>query len=700
MRSPDAARKSAVVRGLLPLFGGPHEARFAHRLALPAALLGMLLALAPDTARGQIDGIGDPVDPGPAYTVSGFSVRYLNPHPDQPPLSSILPLTVLLGEASSGLIAPSPDRPQAEVRVGVPGEPRDYHASAIGSISSSVLAALQQRGLLGVYVQPDPADIDIETERDLRPPGQTELRLIITTARVRALRTIAAGDRVKEEWRIDNAMHDRIRLRSPIQPTGADNADSTDLIDGDVLDEYLFRLNRHPGRRVNAALAPAEDGRGVSLDFLVNESKPWYAYAQVSNTGTDATNKWQQRFGYVNNQLLGRDDILSFEYFRAGLDDLNGVSLSYDAPWFDSPRPWWWGTPSEGPDWLSAIDRSKLPWFGNDFLRWRLFGSYTSYTLDLDLGAAGKETIDGKDWNVGAQLTYNFFQHRAFFLDVFGGLEGRGVEVDNSAAVSTASRFFLLPQAGVRAQRVNPISTLFANVVFEGNVKSATDEGSSQGGNPSGGIEALGRANPDDKWFVMKGDFAFSQFLEPIFNPSAWEDPSTPSSSTLAHEVALGARGQYAFGSRLIPQAEQVAGGLYSVRGYDQSAAVGDNLIIGTFEYRFHLPHSLPVAREPTQLPLLGDFRVAPQQVYGRADWDLILRAFIDTALTSSNERPNADLEPSEFLLGTGVGTELVIRNNLRARVDWGIALKSNESPTTRVDAGDHQFHLLFTVLY
>ena len=203
----------------------------------------------------------------------------------------------------------------------------------------------------------------------------------------------------------------------------------------------------------------------------------------------------------------------------------------------------------------------------------------------------------------------------------------------------------------------------------------------------------------------MHGDFGFTQYLEPLFNPRAWRDPSTAASSTLAHEISLGARGQYAFGHRLIPQAEQVVGGLYSVRGYDQSSAVGDNVIIGTFEYRFHLPHSLPVNREPVQLPLLGDFRVAPQQVYGRPDWDFILRAFVDAGGTSSNKRPDRQangikLEPSEFLLGAGVGLELVIRNNFRARVDWATALRSNQSTSNEVDAGDSEFHFLFTVLY
>ncbi len=689
-------------RGSLPHFG--YTRRLCIAILLPA--LTLVWAIAPP-ARAQIDGIGEPVDPGPAFLVSRFTVRYADPHPDQPPLDRILPLTVRLGTTRSGFVAPHPDRPSTTIQVGGPaGAALPYHSGAIGAVARALLVALQREGLLGVYVEPDPSDLDVENERDLRPAGDTELALVVTTARVRALRTIASGDRVKSEWLIDNEIHDRIRRHSPIQPTGADSDDTTDLVDADRLDDYLFRLNRHPGRRVDAALAPAEDGKGVSLDYLVTESKPWYVYAQVSNTGTSATSKYQQRFGYVNDQLLDRDDTLTFEYFRAGLDDLNGVSFSYEAPWFDSDRPWWWSTPADGPDWLAWLDRSKLPWFGNDFLRWRLFGSYTNSQIEVPLEEGEHETVQDTDWNVGTDLIYNVFQYRSFFLDVFGGVEGRGVTIDNDAAVSKASRFFLLPQGGLEAERVNPLSSFFANLTFSGSVTSARITSVEEGGNPAGGLQALGRANPDDKWLVMTGDLGISQYLEPLLNPSGWDDPSTARSSTLAHEIAIGARGQYAFGYRLIPQAEQVVGGLYSVRGYDQSAAVGDNVVIGSFEYRFHLPHALPVDREPAHLPLFGDFRVAPQQVYGRPDWDFILRAFVDAGATSSNKRLDRDpmtgikLEPSEFLMGAGLGAELRIRNNFTARVDWATALKSTQSTTNQTDAGDQQVNFLFTILY
>ena len=53
-------------------------------------------------------------------------------------------------------------------------------------------------------------------------------------------------------------------------------------------------------------------------------------------------------------------------------------------------------------------------------------------------------------------------------------------------------------------------------------------------------------------------DASLAFYLEPLLDRAAWEDPSTPASSTLAHEMAFLARGQWALGHRLVPQFQQV----------------------------------------------------------------------------------------------------------------------------------------------
>jgi len=140
------------------------------------------------------------------------------------------------------------------------------------------------------------------------------------------------------------------------------------------------------------------------------------------------------------------------------------------------------------------------------------------------------------------------------------------------------------------------------------------------------------------------------------------------------------------------------------VRGYNQSAAVGDSVAIGSLEYRFHIPRALPVSREPLQFPVIGAFRGTPQQVYGRPDWDLIFRAFVDVGHSIRNDRGKVAagaVESNQTLIGAGIGAELQIRSNLRARIDWATALmNTNGNISNGTEVGESEIHVLFSILY
>ena len=98
----------------------------------------------------------------------------------------------------------------------------------------------------------------------------------------------------------------------------------------------------------------------------------------------------------------------------------------------------------------------------------------------------------------------------------------------------------------------------------------------------------------------------------------------------------------------------------------------------------------------------LGPIRFQPQQPYGRADWDLIARAFFDAGWTIHSQRQGQFpiQERNETLLGTGVGLEFQFKRNFSARIDWGVALNETDSSGRAVDVGDNEFHLVFTFLY
>jgi hemolysin activation/secretion protein len=204
-------------------------------------------------------------------------------------------------------------------------------------------------------------------------------------------------------------------------------------------------------------------------------------------------------------------------------------------------------------------------------------------------------------------------------------------------------------------------------------------------------LEGLGRASPTKNPVVLQFDFAKSFFLDPLLMPELF----AAGNSTLAHELYFAARGQWAFNDRLIPQFEDVAGGLYSVRGYPESIVAGDAVFIASGEYRFHVPRVFPVQSESGTFLWDKNFKYAPQHTYGRPDWDLILRGFLDVAeVVNSNRQP---FEADSTLVGTGVGIELQFRQNFNVRVDWGVALTGIKD---EVDAGSNRFHISSTILY
>ncbi len=677
------------------------------RMTRPSAITGpsrLALCLAYCLAACLIGGAAapqvlllPPVEAPATFRVGALELEYATAHPDLPPLTRFLPLRVRLRAGEHGWTAPRSGEAGEAVVLGDPTRPPVVlEASGLVRVLSALVEKLHGEGLYGVDVRPADRDIDLETERDLRPPDRDALALVVRVGRIAQVRSIAIGDRVRGDWKIDNAMHATIREQSPLKPIGEGDEAATDLIDRRALQDYLHRLNRHPGRRVEAALSPGEAAGEAVLDYRVMEAKPWYVFGQVTDTGTRRTNPWQTRLGFTHRQLTGRDDILSLEYLNAGFDDVNGVSARYQAPWFRADRPAWLTRRRGDPEWLDWLPREKIPWWGVDRLRWELEFGWNQSEAGRSATRVGlaNDKIVSRQFQYGGRFVYEVYQHRDFFLDVWGGLRLRDVEVENEISDGVGNALLVLPRIGIHGERIRQVSTLGVDFFVEGQSNSIDDSNR----------DALGRDGTDSRYALLDFNLGYSTYLEPVFNPAAWRDPSTELSSTLAHEISFGVRGQYSFDYRLIPQSSGVLGGLYSVRGYSQSVAVGDSIVIGSLEYRFHLPRALPVAREPLRIPFVGDFRVAPQQVYGRPDWDLTLRAFVDVGRTIRNDKGSVQagvFESNQTLIGAGLGAELQIRSNFRARIDWATALNETIGNVANgADVGDSEIHVLFSILY
>ena len=584
---------------------------------------------------------------GPAYEAQSFDLTYAHAHTGHPSLAKVKDLRIKLGRVSDGYTAPRKGIPKVVLTLKGPFELHKFYASAIRTICQQIVAYFNDMGFLGVYVAPDERDIDSENGEDLRQV-RTTLHITVWTSIVTKIRTLASGQRIPDAERIDNPKHARIRRDSPVKPY--------DVLRKDLLDRYVFFLNRHPGRRVDVAVTRGNEASEVGLDYLITENKPWFVYTQLSNTGTDQTSKWRERFGFRNDQLTGRDDIFALDYITAGFDEAHAVVSSYEMPVI------------------------------TDRLRLRLDGLWSKYTAS-DVGLS-QEQFDGKEWSTGFDLIANVFQHKQLFVDLSLGASWRHINVDNKAVRMEGEENFFLPRLGLRVERYTKTSNTDLWLNLETNIPGMADTDADE-------VVKLGRLDTDIRWTVLQWRFSHSFFLEPLLFPKAWKDTSTPKSSTLAHEIFLSFKGQCAFDHRLIPQAEQVAGGFYTVRGYEESVVAGDNALIGTIEYRYHIPRSFRPRKKPVKL-FRRPFRFAPEQVYGVPDWDLILRPFFDIGYVENCHR--LQTEENETLAGCGLGIELQIKRNFNIRCDYAYALRDLHGGLGEAD--DNRLHLVATLLW
>ncbi len=605
---------------------------------------------------------------GNRYKMTGLQLRYASAHPNLPPLTDILQVKVLLGYTKSGYVAPRPGLRTHIVQLSKIPRLRQqwFHASAVRSINQAIVADFNQQGYIGIYAGPEDGQIDAKGD-DIRPENNKSLALLLRVGSVGSVRTIASGSRVAAAERIDNAVHDRIKENSPVKPYKEGDTERADLLRKDQLDDYIHRMNRHPGRRVDVAVSSGEGPGDVALDYLVTENKDWLVFFQMSNTGTKQTQEWRERFGFIDYQLTNNDDILSVDYITAGFEDAHAVLASYEAPF---------GT--------------------SEVFRWKVLGEWSQFTAS-DVGFAS-EDFSGDEWMAGADVIFNVYQKQELFVDLVAGLKWQNIAVRNDS-LGNSGEFeddFFRPHIGLQVERNRETSSTSVLLDFDFNVSDVSGTSVTGSGGVAEGAGGLGRIDPDADWQVFKWNATHSFFLEPLMWPKAWADTARPQYATLAHEIAISFKGQHAFESRLIPQMEQTIGGLYSVRGYDESVVAGDTVVIGSFEYRYHLPKALPIQPDPGLTTLFGEpFRYSPQQAYGQADWDLILRAFFDVGKAYITD--NRSSEEDQLLMGTGLGVEFLFKRNLSLRVDWGVALEGIED---RVKTGSDQFHIVMTILY
>jgi len=645
----------------------------------PAKQVKQVVAQAPvvaDVTKELRPAQGD----GPKFPVSRFVVEYVCETGGLPTIEEIGQIPITLGQTPEGYVPARGGVPTVTTPLGeLGGDPAPFfYATALLSLNEQVVAHFNGRGIFGVFVTPRTDDIQQRIKQDAlgkpeslelldkRAQGTTVLRIAIFVGRVGSVRTVASGDRVPQEDRVNNPTHRRILKNSPVQAASAAEGEETQgLLQKDLLDRYALFLSRHPGRRVDVAVARGDDPGQVNLDYMVAESKPWVLFHQVSNTGTEETGEWRERFGFIHNQLTGNDDTLSIDYVTASFNTAHAAVLSYEAP-------------------ILGLER----------VRWAVYGTFGKFKATNV--APADERFLGETWSTGGDLFVNFFQDKDLFIDFTAGCRWEDIRVVNQIVELKGRTSLFTPGVGFRAERVNETQAMQGIVKLEWLEEHV-------GHTDKDDLRRFGRFAPDKDWVVLRWNFFQSFYLEPLLNREEWENPDTPKTSTLAHEVAAYFKGHHSLGSRLIPFAEQTVGGVYSVRGYPESIVAGDATYVASIEYRYHIPRALQPStsfkepREPANL-FGSPFRFRPQQVYGHTDWDLILKTFFDIGKANNFEKLPRPLEDNYFLMSCGLGMELQVLRNLTVRLDYGVALRGIDA--REVDAGDQRLHVVATLSF
>ena len=618
--------------------------------------------------------------------------------------------------------------------------PRTISAMALLDVYDAVVKKLTDRGLIGIYIL---ADVNPRKGVDARDkePLVLDVKILVHISEVAKIRTIARkipykaalprinDDDAPDGQPVKDPKHLWIKAKSPVFV--ADPKKPGGPLEKPRLQNYLSRLNRYPGRRVDAAVNATGDEGKVMLDYLIREQKNYAIYAQESNNGTKSTGEWRSRLGVELRQLANKDDILRLEYTTTDLRRFNAGVLNY-----------------------------QLALVKPDVLKMRLYGLYGQFSAE-DVGFSGAN-FTGDSLTAGLALTWTPLYWHGFPLDISLGGEFMRVTVNNEAAGGKSAVNFILPYLAVGTDRSTEKFSLSTNFQVKGSFDSKDQNQ----------LNGLGRFNTDGAFWYGTADLAASIFIEPLILGKKWGDLGPDGTKwkrgILANELALLVHSQYAMGNRrLIPQLELIAGGAGSVRGYPESFTSGDSGFVGSVEYRLHIPRLFRPAgsaksgkasktadvkpkgdtvakgtkaekdaaaagklaknsgtqkpggsaekKEPApevaqeRVGSSPSFRFRPSGPGAGADWDLILRAFLDYGQTYNN-RTQIAVETDRTLMSIGGGLELQmfklpgkggIPLYMTVRADYGYVLQSQTQLLLNpVNAGDTRLHISATIAW
>jgi hemolysin activation/secretion protein len=386
-----------------------------------------------------------------------------------------------------------------------------------------------------------------------------------------------------------------------------------DTVDFGRLNSGLNTINRNPFRSVGITLRKSDAPGATDIILNVQDRFPLRLYTTTDNTGVPVTGRDRYAVGLNWGNVFGWDHQLSYQFITS---------------------PDLWRTRDRGPGLSNAprftghsfTYRAPLPW--GDSLD--LFGAYVAQVPDLgpDFGQVGHSLQFGGRytmplWSKGAvtqQLQLGFDYKRADSNLAFGG--------QNVFTSATNVEQFLAIYDGTLSDRYG--QTAVENTLVY-------SPGALSRGNSTAVFQASGVAGAHAGYVFDNAQL--TRVTKLPWNASA----------------VLRLTGQFA-STELMPSEQIGAGGLDSVRGYDERAASGSDGYLASFELR-----------SPPLSPL--------RHLIGADDQGQLL-AFFDYGAVSYKYVQSTSAPRTTELQSAGAGVRYGVGRYLDVRFDYGWQLK------------------------
>lgn len=392
------------------------------------------------------------------------------------------------------------------------------------------------------------------------------------------------------------------------------------VINRKKLDDYINLLNLNPDRYVSATISRGTEPNSLSVNYNVYEANPWHFFVQVDNSGTDDI-QWRPRFGLINTNLLGYDDKLTAVY-----------QVTPDSTW------------DEG---YAVFGSYDFPIMGPK-LRLNLYAGYSQFNIpDPSL-----INFVGNGSFAGGILRYNALQFDDWFWDVTGSIsyERSRITTDLSALFPgiflTSDIHMTLWGLGTELYKTTDMTDTFLGFNTYGLLNSS--DAAAMAGTRSGG------ASDDFRIYQLTG--RHSRYLD------------TDKIQRLSASARL-----IVADDRLVPSKMTTFGGMYTIRGYDESDTIADGGLISSVQYEYDLVRS-------EQIELFGqDVDEKKRKPFLRK---LAPLAFFDYGLARIENALATENDDTEFAsIGCGLITEL--GDNFTGTIYYGHPLIGTDNTET-----------------